>query len=263
MNAIDKFRSRAADVNSLLCVGLDSDAAKMPPRFHGDVVAFNRWIIDQTHPFVCAYKPNFAYYEARGVPGWRELQATIEYLREQHPHILTIADAKRGDIGSTNEQYAAAIFDQLGFDAITLHPFLGREALAPFLARADKACIVLCRTSNDGAGELQDLNVNGRPLWVVVADRVSKSWNANHNCMLVVGATYPDELRIVRGLIGAMPILMPGIGAQGGDVEAAVRAGVDGDGGALIVNASRSIIYADDPESAAQILRDDINSARG
>src|SRR5664279_2496120 len=160
MSIVDKYNRRADAVNSLLCVGLDSALDKLPERFRADEhpqFAFNRWIIKQTHSFASAYKPNIAFYEARGDQGLRDLKLTLDYLREQHPDIFTICDAKRADIGSTNAGYVEAIFDWLGFDAVTLHPYLGREALAPFLERRDRACIILCRTSNPGAGELQDL----------------------------------------------------------------------------------------------------------
>ncbi|MBW4437166.1 MAG: orotidine-5'-phosphate decarboxylase [Pleurocapsa minor GSE-CHR-MK-17-07R] len=261
-DAVAKYRARAAAIDSLLCVGLDTDAAKIPAQFGGDVLAFNKHIIEQTYAFACAYKPNMAYYEARGADGWRDLADTMAYLRERHPDILTICDAKRADIGSTNAQYATAVFDHLGFDAITLHPYLGGEAIRPFLERADKASIILCHTSNPGADELQGLDAGGRPLWQVVADRAANAWNAHGNIMLVMGATYPEELKQVRRIVGDMPLLVPGIGAQGGDVDAVMANGLDRGGGGLIVNASRSIQHADDPAAAARALRDDMNRAR-
>ncbi len=263
--AIDKYNRRADAVNSLLCVGLDSDYARLPARFLAEDVpqfAFNRWIIEQTHAYTAAYKPNIAFYEARGVEGLRALELTQDYLRVQHPDILTICDAKRADIGSTNQGYVTAIFDHLGFDAVTLNPYLGREALAPFLERADKGCILLCRTSNPGAGELQDLPVEGLPLWLVIAGRVAADWNTHGNCMLVAGATYPDELRRIRAAVGDMPLLVPGVGAQGGDVAATVRVGLDSAGRGMIINSSRGIIFADDPAHAARTLRDAINAHR-
>ena len=237
-------------LNSLLCVGLDSALWQLPERFRSENTpqfAFNRWIIEQTHPFVSAYKPNIAFYEARGDQGLRELKMTIDYLNEQHPDIFTICDAKRADIGTTNEGYVEAIFDWLGFDAITLHPYLGREALQPFLERMDKACIILCRTSNSGAGEFQDLRIDGKPLWQVVAETVHEEWNVNGNCMLVVGATYPDELRQVRTLVGEMTLLVPGIGVQGGSVNQVINAGLNSDKRGLIINAARSVIFTADP----------------
>lgn len=262
---IARYNQRVAAVNSLLCVGLDSQHDRLPPQFAADPTpqfSFNRWIIDQTHPYVSAYKPNIAFYEARGDRGLAELKQTVDYLREHHPDILTICDAKRADIGSTNTGYVEAIFDWLGFDAVTLHPYLGSKAMQPFLDRADKGCIILCRTSNPGAGELQDLDVNGAPLWQRVAETVRDRWNANSNCMLVVGATYPTELARVRSLVGDMPILVPGIGAQGGDVAATVTAGQDSRGGGLIISASRAVIFDADPATAARRYRDDINQHR-
>jgi orotidine-5'-phosphate decarboxylase len=262
MNAIDKFNARADAIDSLVCVGLDSTLDKLPAQFGGSQAGFNRWIIEQTHPYAAAYKPNMAFYEARGEAGWRDLRETMDYLRAEHPDILTICDAKRADIGSTNAGYVQAIFDDLGFDAVTLHPYLGREALVPFLERADKGCIVLCRTSNPGAGELQDRAIDGKPLWQVVAETVRDGWNANGNCMLVVGATYPDELRQVRALVGEMTLLVPGVGAQGGDVQATVTAGLNAAGKGIIVNSSRGIIFAEDPAAEARALRDAINAWR-
>jgi orotidine-5'-phosphate decarboxylase len=265
MNAITKYEQRAKDVNSLLCVGLDSDYNRLPARFRSDErpqFTFNRWIIDQTHPYVSAFKPNMAFYEARGAQGLQELALTLDYLRQQHPNTLTICDAKRADIGSTSAAYARAIFDQLGFDAVTLHPYLGRDALSPFLERGDRGCIILCRTSNPGAGEFQDLIIDDQPLWEVVARQVYTEWNAAGNCMLVVGATYPEELRRVREIVGEMTLLVPGVGAQGGDIAAVMEAGLNQSRLGMIVNASRSVLFADDPAAAARQLRDDLNRYR-
>jgi orotidine-5'-phosphate decarboxylase len=219
-------------------------------------------LIEQTQEFASAYKPNMAFFEARGDVGLQELESTIEYLRSQHPEIVTICDAKRGDIGSTNRGYVASIFDAMGFDAVTLHPYLGREALQPFLERKDKACIVLCRTSNPGAGEFQDLETGGRALWEIVAEKVSNEWNANDNCMLVVGATYPAEMQRIREIAPKIPFLVPGVGAQGGDVAAVVHAGLDSGGGGLLISSSRGVMYASSPADAARALRDEINVAR-
>jgi len=265
VNAIAKYDQRAQTINSLVCVGLDTPLERVPERFHSaeDVLfAFNQWIIDQTHPYAAAYKPNIAFYEAHGDAGLRSLKRTVDYLREHHPDILTICDAKRADIGSTNQGYVSAIFDWLGFDAVTLNPYLGREAMQPFLERQDKGCIVLCRTSNPGAGELQDLMCEGKPLWQIVADKGSGEWNARGNCMLVAGATYPDELARIRALVGEMTLLIPGIGAQGGDVAQTVHAGANSAGRGMIINSSRAIILADDPAQAARDLRDAINDFR-
>lgn len=265
MSVIDKYNARVEQVDSLLCVGLDSQIERLPDVYlemQYPQYGFNRYIIEQTHAYTAAYKPNMAFYEARGETGWRELQLTMDYLRDKHPDILTICDAKRADIGNTSEAYARAIFDELGFDAITLHPYLGRDALDPFLERADKGCIILCRTSNPGAGELQDLTVDGQPLWQIVAEKVYSAWNTNGNCMLVVGATYPDEMRRIRAMVGDMTLLVPGIGIQGGNVAQTVAAGLNSTGKGLIINSSRGIIFAENPSGAARALRDGINEHR-
>jgi orotidine-5'-phosphate decarboxylase len=262
---LQKYNRRAEAIDSLLCVGLDTEFDKIPAKFLAaefPQLAFNRWIIDQTAEYTAAYKPNMAFYEARGAQGLAELQMTMEYLQTHYSDIVTICDAKRADIGNTNQGYVASIFDRLGFDAITLHPYLGSEALAPFLERSDKACIILCRTSNPGAGEFQDLDIGGRPLWQAVAEKVSSDWNTNGNCMLVVGATYPDEMRKIRAIAPDMTFLVPGVGVQGGDVHAVVAAGLDADGKGLIVNSSRGIVFSDNPGLAARALRDEINVAR-
>jgi len=207
---INKYNQRARKLNSMLCVGLDADFAKIPKRFLKNKFPqfeFNKWIIKQTHEYAAAYKPNIAFYEARGDKGIKELKQTMEYLQKNYPDIFLICDCKRADIGNTNQGYVDSLFDWLGFDAITLHPYLGQEALQPFLDRKDKACIILCRTSNEGAGEFQDLNVQHSvlhknvPLWEIVAEKVSKNWNKNKNCMLVVGATYPKEMKKIEKLL--------------------------------------------------------------
>ncbi len=265
MNPIEKYDARVEKVNSLLCVGLDADFEKIPERFKtlsNPQFAFNKYIIDETHEYAAAYKPNAAFYEARGDRGLRELKMTMDYLTENHPDVFTIYDAKRADIGNTNTGYVSAIFDWLGFDAITLHPYLGGEALSPFLERKDKVSIVLCRTSNPDSNEFQNLVADGKPLWHHVAERVAKQWNKNANCMLVVGATYPEEMKAIRAIVGDMTFLVPGIGAQGGDVKAVVEAGKNAAGKGLIINSSRGIIFSDDPHEEAKKLRDEINLYR-
>ena len=226
---MEKFERRAEAVNSLLCVGLDPELDRIPARFRGEawpLFAFNRWIIEQTHPYAVAYKPNMAFYEFQGSQGIAELEMTMELLRGEHPEISTICDAKRGDIGNSNRGYAVSIFDAMGFDAVTLHPYLGKEALAPFLERRDKACIILCRTSNPGAGEFQDLQSDGRPLWETVALRVSTEWNVAGNCMLVVGATYPEEMRRIRAIAPAISISCAGRGRAGRRCGSRGRGGI-------------------------------------
>jgi orotidine-5'-phosphate decarboxylase len=268
----DKLHASIKKSNSLLCVGLDSEISKIPKHVaSGDhpQSTFNKAIVDATHDLVCAYKPNTAFYEARGVGGMEALKRTCDYIKETYPDVLIILDAKRADIGSTNEGYVKFAFDYLGADAITLHPYLGKEALKPFLERKDKGCIILCRTSNPGSGELQDLATAGRPLYQVVAEKVSREWNDNDNCALVVGATYPEELATVRGMVDDMPILVPGIGAQGGHVEKTVKAGLDSQRSGAIITASRSIIFASNGDDfaakareEAEKLKNDINVYR-
>jgi len=265
MTGQEKYDARARKVNSLLCVGLDPDIAKIGDSFRKSEYPqfeFNKHIIDATAPYVAAFKPNAAFYEARGDSGWRELAMTIEYIRSNYPDIFTILDAKRGDIGNTNRGYATSIFDEMGFDAVTLNPYMGGDALQPFLERDDKVSIILCRTSNDGAGEFQDLDVGKEPLFMRVAKRVHSVWNARKNCMLVVGATRPKELKMVREAVEDMTILVPGIGSQGGEVKESVLAGQNRQGLGLIVTVSRSVIFAENPVEEAKAVLKEINAAR-
>ncbi len=261
MNIIEKFDKRAKEINSLVCVGLDADIAKIPERFlemEHPQFEFNKWIIEETHEFTASYKLNSAFYEARGDQGMRELKMTMDYLIEKHQDIVTIDDAKRADIGNTNNGYVQSVFDWMGFDSITLHPYLGQEALQPFLDRADKASIILCRTSNPGSPEFQDIQSDGKTMWQIVAESVATKWNKKNNCMLVVGATYPEEMKKVRSLVGDMTFLVPGIGAQGGSVEEVMEAGKNSAGRGLIINSARGIIFSDNPKEEAQKLRDEI-----
>jgi orotidine-5'-phosphate decarboxylase len=263
--AVAKLAARMDAVDSFVCIGLDSAHERIPERFRRSQqpqLDFNRAIIDQTADLVAAYKPNLAFYEARAANGWDDLAETMEVLRIHAPDVLTIADAKRGDIESSNERYATALFDELGFDAVTLQPYIGGASLRPFLDRADRACIVLCRTSDPGSGELQDLHVGDEPLWEVVARHVRDEWDEHGNCMLVLGANHPGELRRARELCPEMTFLVPGVGAQGATAAEAVDAAVDARGRGLLVNASRSVIFADDPRRATIALRDEIRAAR-
>lgn len=265
MNAIEKYNQRVDKVNSLVCVGLDSDIGRFPKGFESSQFPqfdFNKKIIDSTHPYVSAYKPNIAFYEARGERGIRELKMTMEYLRESFPDVLTICDAKRADIANSNEQYASCIFDWFGFDAVTLHPYLGQEALQPFLEREDRGCIILCRTSNPNAGEFQDLEIDGKPLWQIVIEHVRDAWNEKGNCMIFMGATYPEEMRKARELAPHMTFLTAGVDVQGGEAEKVVRAGLDAKGRGLIINSSRGILFSEDPGDEARKLRDEINRLR-
>jgi orotidine-5'-phosphate decarboxylase len=268
MTGADKYNARAEKADSLLCVGLDPEFEKLPERFRAlpqPQFEFNKYIIEATAQYTAAYKPNIAFYEARGAAGITELELTIEYLREHYPDIFTICDAKRNEIGNTMEQYAQAIFDRMGFDACTVSPYLGEEALEPFLKREDKVSIILCRTSNPGAGEFQDLLIGGTPgtpLWQKVAEHVRDKWNRRGNCMLVVGATYPGEMQALRTMLPDMTFLVPGIGAQGGSVEEAVRAGLNSRKKGLIISSSRGIIFAADPAAEAKKLQEEINRFR-
>lgn len=250
--------------NSLLCVGLDSDFEKVK----GSLFFFNKRIIEQTHHLVCSYKLNIAFYEAIGLKGLKELKSTTKYLKSKYPEIPIIIDAKRGDIGNTNRGYVKFIFDFLEADAVTVNPYLGEEAIGQFLEKKDRGIIILCRTSNPGAGEFQDLMVHlnhGRfkddtPLYQIIAYQVAKKWNKNNNCLLVVGATYPEELKKVREIVGEeMWILVPGIGVQGGDLEATLKAGLNKKGKGLIINSSRGIIFSKNPRQEAENLRERIN----
>jgi orotidine-5'-phosphate decarboxylase len=259
-----------------LVVGLDPDVARIPASVAPDgsdaerVIEFNRAIVAATAEVAAAYKPNAAFYEALGEDGFYALEETIATIRDRVPNAATILDAKRADIGSTNAGYVAAGFDRLGADAITVHPYLGGEALAPFLARAEKLVFVLARTSNPGAGELQDLeDRDGVPLYRHVARAVARDWNSAGNCGLVVGATYPEEMSAIRADIPAtVPILVPGVGAQGGDVAAVVQANRAAGSDAYLIAASRSILYAsagedfaDAADAAAKALDAEIRGA--
>jgi len=262
---IEKYNTRAQTIDSLLCVGLDADFDKLPERFRqmkNPQFEFNIWIIEQTHEYAAAFKSNIAFYEARGSQGIQELKQTMEYLQEKHPEIYTICDCKRADIGNTNNGYVTSLFDWFGFDAITINPYLGREAVQPFLDRKNKGCIILCRTSNPGAGELQDLVVNKKPIWQIIAEKVRDEWNGNNNCLLVVGATIPAEMEKIRALVGDMTFLVPGVGAQGGSVQDVLRAGRNSQGLGVIINSSRGIIFADSPQKEAQKLRDEIRHSQ-
>lgn len=246
-----------------VCVGLDSEYERLPNivkhacSIEEAIFNFNRAIIDATHDLVCAYKPNAAFYEAQGEAGYLALVHTVRHIKANYPQIPVILDAKRADIGSTNGGYVRAAFDMLGVDAITVHPYLGREALTPFLARKDKGIIVLVKTSNPGSGEFQDLLVGGtgEPLYQLVARHVAQHWNTNDNCALVVGAPYPGEIQRVRAVVGDIPLLIPGIGAQGGEVEATVKAARDSRGWGMMINSSRNIVFASSGEDFAQAAR--------
>ena len=265
MNFIEKLTSATQKNKSLLCVGLDPDPERMPDKI--GIFEFNKAIIGATSDLVCAYKLNLAFYEAQGDEGLDALKRTIKYIPDDIP---VIGDAKRGDIGNTAKAYAKAIFDNLNFDATTVNPYLGFDSIEPFIQYRDKGIFILCRTSNTGAVDFQSLRCEVesgyRRLFELVALK-AREWNIHGNIGLVVGATYPEELRLIRQSHPDMPILIPGIGAQGGDLASAVGYGVDSQGEKAIINSSRQIIYAS-PENdfapaarrAASELREQINS---
>jgi orotidine-5'-phosphate decarboxylase len=247
-------------------VGLDPDPDKLPADLAGTpapLLEFGRRIVDATCDIAAAYKPQIAFYSALGAEA--ELAATIAYIRAKAPHALIILDAKRGDIGNTATAYAREAFERYGAHAVTVNPYMGEDSVRPFLARPDRGAILLCRTSNSGAKDFQDLDVGGLPLYRRVAARAAAAWNAHGNLMLVVGATYPKEMAELRRAHPELTFLVPGIGAQGGDLEAIVQAGLNAAGSGLLISASRSIIYAGGPDAvraAARELYDKINQRR-
>lgn len=264
MTFLQKLDACSEKNNSLLCVGLDPDLKKIPQHLHTKnitevIVSFNKAIIDVTADLVCAYKPNPAFYEAEGIAGMKALYATVAYMQQKYPDIPIIYDAKRGDIGNTNKAYMYSAFDTLGVDAITMQSYLGKEAILPLLERKDKCILLLVQTSNPGAGEFQSLEVvvDGKkmPLYKKVAMNIANEWNTNDNCGVVVGATYPKELREVRKIVGDMPILIPGVGAQVGNLEATIMAGRNSKGKGMIINVSRSVLYASKGEDFAFAAR--------
>src|SRR5262245_47360521 len=268
MPFLDRLLDAGRRNQSLLCVGLDPDPQRIPAALQAapdPVYAFCAAIVEATADLVCAFKPNIAFFEALGPSGIETLRQLIATMPRDVPVIL---DAKRGDVGSTAAAYATAIFDQLGADAVTLSPYLGGDALAPFLAYSDRGCFILCKTSNPGSADIQDLTLtSGARIYEEVAQRTRDEWTANGNAGLVVGATYPEVLRRIRELCPDLPLLVPGVGAQGGELAAAARAAVDAHSERAIVNVSRSILYAaggDFAEAARQEalrLRSEINAA--
>ncbi len=273
VNFIDKLSAAWTSNNSLLCVGLDPDLARFPAHLQADpsaIVTFCKAIIDATADLACSFKPQIAYFAALGAE--RQLEEICAYLRSNYAHIPLILDAKRGDIGATAKQYAREAYDRYGADAVTVNPYMGFDSVEPYMEWTDRGAIVLCRTSNAGGSDLQFLNVDGKPLYQHVARLVAEKWNQNGQCALVVGATFPEELAQVRAIVGEMPLLVPGVGAQGGDVEATVRSGKTASGAGMMINSSRAILYAapqdgEDFAAAARRValetRDAINLYRG
>jgi orotidine-5'-phosphate decarboxylase len=270
MKFVQRLKRAWAAGDTLLCVGLDPDPARLPKHLSDadyPMFEFGRAIVDATADLVCAFKPQIAYYAAARAED--QLEMTIAHIRTHYPAIPVILDAKRGDIGSTAGMYAREAFERYQADAVTVNPYLGFDALAPFLEFSDKGVIVLCRTSNPGARDVQDIESKGRKLYQIIAEKAARDWNAKGNVLLVVGATYPGELAEIRASVGDMPILVPGVGAQGGDVAAVVANGATADGTGLIISTSRAVLYAGSgadyaqaARSAAQKLRDEINLCR-
>lgn len=271
MKFIDKLLNAARKNNSLVCVGLDSDIEKIPQHLSHEfenqaVLEFNERIIDATKDLVCAYKSNIAFYELLGPEGAEILKKTRDYIPSDIPVII---DAKRGDVANTAKAYAKSLLKIYDFDAVTVNPYLGYDAVEPFLEYKEKGIFVLCRTSNPGSGDIQDLECNGRPLYQTVAQKI-KEWNDSENIGVVAGATFPEELKVIREIVGeGVPILIPGIGKQSGEIEKSVESGTNADGELAIINSSRGIIFASSGRDYARAareatlaLRDEINRYR-
>ena len=272
MTFTTKLANAIRQHDSLLCVGLDPDIGRFPGVLQGRsdaVFEFCRAIIDATASYACAFKPQIAYFAALAAED--QLQAICDYLNQNYPDIPIVLDAKRGDIGATAEQYAREAFERYKADAVTVNPYMGFDSIEPYLQWNEKGVIVLCRTSNPGGSDLQSLLVDGQSLYQHVARLVAQQWNRNGQCALVVGATFPQEIAEVRKIVGDMPLLVPGIGAQGGDIEATVLAGQTHDGTGMMINSSRAILYAkqvdgegfaDAAARVARETRDAINEFR-
>lgn len=262
MTAVEKLVAAQEKNHSHICLGLDLDARKMPSDYGGTLKGmfeFANQIIEATVDQVCAYKPNIAFYESLGPEGLTLLQLIVARIPE---HIPIIIDAKRGDIGNTATQYANTLFDQYRADWVTINPYMGYDSMRPFLERKDRGAFVLCLTSNAGSKDFQQLKVEGRPLYMVVAERVN-AWNKDHNCGLVVGATHPEQLSEIRAISGHMPLLIPGVGAQGGSLEKAIEAGTDNFSKPAFVNVSRSVLYASNGTDFAQRARQELLKLNG
>jgi orotidine-5'-phosphate decarboxylase len=271
MSFIQQLQAAWQSSDSLLCIGLDPDLERFPKALasgNDSIFSFNRAIIDATHDLVCAYKPQIAYFSALGAE--RQLEQTITYIKSNYPHIPVILDTKRGDIGSTATQYAREAFVRYQVDAVTVNPYMGFDSVQPFLEYQDKGVIILCKTSNSGAAQLQEVLVQevqahevqaqqsgqkGEPVYEYIARLVAEKWNFNQNCLLVMGATWPQQVARVRSIVGDMPFLVPGAGAQGGDIASIVQAGQTAQGNGLIISASRSILYASAKHDFAEAAR--------
>ncbi|MFT0533764.1 orotidine-5'-phosphate decarboxylase [Castellaniella hirudinis] len=265
MNFIDKLNHAWVSQDSLLMVGLDPDPRRFPAELAGRpdaVLEFCRRIVDATAPFACGFKPQIAYFAAQQAED--QLLDLCRYIRQQHPTLPIVLDAKRGDIGSTAEQYAREAFERYQADAVTVNPYMGRDSVQPYIDYGDRGVIILCRTSNRGGADLQDMRLaNGTPLYLHVADQVARVWDTTGQCALVVGATFPEEIAQVRRRVGDMPLLIPGIGVQGGDIQATVQAGRTADGRGMMINSSRAILYASPQEDWAGAAAKTARATRG
>ncbi|MBL7996212.1 orotidine-5'-phosphate decarboxylase [bacterium] len=253
-------RTEKALAHSSVCVGLDPDPDLIPAILKSEsnpVLAFNRALIDATVDVVGAYKPNFAFYEAMGSAGWQTLTDTVKHIRSRSDKVIIIADAKRGDIGNTSSKYAQAILQKMDFDCITINPYMGRDSVEPFIQDENKGAFVLCLTSNNGSENFQRLDVGGVKSYEIVAANILK-WNKLNNCGLVVGATHPDEMLRIRSISGKMPFLVPGIGAQAGNLESVVKANWDGEKVNAFINSSRAVIYASSEQDFAERARAEV-----
>ena len=254
-----QLQSAWASQGSMLCVGFDPDPQRLPPSLQGKpegIYEFCREIADATVDLVCAFKPQFAYFASQRAEA--QLEKLIKHLKDKYPHIPVILDSKRGDIGSTADHYALEAFERYGADAVTVNPYMGFDTIEPYLKHVGKGVIVLCRTSNPGGSDLQFLNVeSGEPLYLHVAKLAAEKWNSSGQISLVVGATFPEEIAKVRAIVGDMPLLIPGIGAQGGDIDATIKAGriAGAPGTGMIINSSRAILYASAGSDFAQAAR--------
>ncbi|MEO6984840.1 MAG: orotidine-5'-phosphate decarboxylase [Paralcaligenes sp.] len=271
MTFTEKLNNAWATSHSMLMMGLDPDPQRFPAEIAGRsdaIYEFCRAMVDATAPYICGVKPQIAYFSAQRAEA--QLEALCQYIRETYPHLPIVLDAKRGDIGSTAEQYAHEAFERYNADAVTVNPYMGFDTLQPYLAWEDRGIVILCRTSNKGGSDLQFIeSKDGVPLYLHVAGLVADHWNSNGQCALVVGATFPEELARVRERVGDMPLLVPGIGAQGGDIPATVKAGCDSRGTGMMINSSRAILYASGGDDwreaaahAARATRNAINAAR-
>lgn len=272
MTFIDKLNKSVQKNNSLLCVGLDPDISKFPDTIPKDpalIFEFNKAIIDATADLVCCYKPNSAFFEAHGASGIEQLKKTIEYIHDACPDIPVLLDAKRGDIGNTNEHYVQYAFDYLAADAITVHPYLGTEAVEPYFTTSEKGVFVLAKTSNPDSAEFQNVATDGQPMYMRVISGFLNKFSESRNCFFVVGATYPEELAAIRKQVGDIPLLIPGVGAQGGKLEDIIPVGKNTESAGLIISSSRAILYASNGADFAEAARvealntkDEINKYR-